>query len=155
MWQSDYVHLGWHRLSDGEKLKLMPASLYDWPASFLSEGTKMTTVRYTVLNGDVKSEKRNGVVHSYVPDPLGSTAAMVDGNQTVSDTFRYWPYGETQNHTGLTATPFQFVGTAGYYRDTSSRTYVRARHLDMAKGRWLTKDPIGFHGGRLEHVLLY
>ena len=47
----------------------------------------MGTVRYTVLNAEIKSEKRNGVVHSYVPDSLGSTAAMVDGNQAVSDTF--------------------------------------------------------------------
>lgn len=106
-----------------------------------------TTVRYTVLDGEVIAEKRAGSRKQYVPDPLGSTVALLDSTQVQTDTFTYWPYGEEVSRTGTTPTPFRFVGTAGYYRDSANKTYVRARYLDMAKGRWLTEDPIEYTGG--------
>ena len=74
----------------------------------------------------------------------------MDNTQKITDTFNYWPYGDIQSRTGTTPTPFQFVGTKGYYKDSASintKTYVRARHYDVAKARWLTQDPIGFDGG--------
>ena len=98
--------------------------------------------RYTVIGGEVIAEKRGGARKLYVPDPLGSTVALLDSSQVQTDTFAYWPYGEEQSRTGTTPTPFRFVGTAGYYRDTSSKTYVRARYLDTEKTRWLTEDPL-------------
>ncbi len=104
-------------------------------------------VRYTTINGEVIAEKRNGSRRLYVPDPLGSTVALLDNTQTQVDTFTYWPYGEGRTSTGTTPPPFQFVGTQGYYSDGTGRTYVRARHLHTQKGRWLTEDPIGFDGG--------
>lgn len=107
----------------------------------------MATTRYTVIDGEVLSENRTGTKRDYVPDPLGSTVALLDNTQTKTDTFAYWPYGEVASRTGTTATPFQFVGTAGYYRDSSSRTYVQARYLQTQQGRWMTQDPINFAGG--------
>lgn len=105
------------------------------------------TVRYTVIDGEVIAEKRNGVRKQYVPDPLGSTVALLDNTQTQTDTFSYWPYGEVTSHAGTTPTPLQFVGTQGYHKDSANRTYIRARTLDTQFGRWLTQDPIGFRGG--------
>jgi len=99
------------------------------------------------VDGEVIAEKRSGVRHQLVPDPLGSTIALLDNTQTQTDTFTYWPYGEEQSRTGTTATPLRFVGTLGYYRDSSTRTYVRARYLNTQQGRWTTQDPIGFDGG--------
>ena len=110
----------------------------------------MGTVRYTTVYGEIIAETRNGVRKQYIPDPQGNTVAMIDNTQTITDTFNYWPYGDIQSRTGTTPTPFQFVGTRGYYKDSASintKTYVRARHLDVAKCRWLTADPIGFAGG--------
>src|SRR5579863_709759 len=104
-------------------------------------------VRYTVVNGEVLSENRGGTIRDYVPDPLGSTVALLDSTQTQQSTFSYWPFGEVKASSGSTVTPFQYVGTAGYYRDSASKTYVRARYLDTQKGRWLTEDPIGLDGG--------
>jgi RHS repeat-associated protein len=97
-------------------------------------------VRYTVANGEIIAEKRNGVRRTYVPDPLGSTVALLDSNQQKTDTFSYWPYGEVKTRTGNTPTPFQYVGTLGYYRDSTGRTYVRARHYQQRYGRWMTTD---------------
>src|SRR5438094_9512749 len=104
-------------------------------------------VRYTVVGGEVIAEKRSGVRRLYVPDPLGSAVALLDNTQAQTDTFAYWPYGEERPRTGTTPTPFRFVGTAGYYRDSGSRAYVRARHLDTAKARWGVRDPLGSEAG--------
>lgn len=106
----------------------------------------MPTVTYTVVNGELLSENRSGTKRDYVPDPLGSTVALLDSSQTKTDTWTYWPYGEVKTRTGTNATPFQFVGTFGYFQDTSNRTYARARILRVTLGRWLTEDPIGFRG---------
>lgn len=109
----------------------------------------MGVVNYTVANGRVIAENRDGVRKRYVSDSQGSTVALLDNTQSKTDTFEYWPYGEEKSRTGTTPTPFRFGGTHGYYRDSASKTYVRARHLDTEKGRWLTRDPIGFWAGEV------
>ena len=101
----------------------------------------MGTVRYTVIDGEVIAEKRNGVRSLYVPDPLGSTVALLDNTQAQTDTFSYWPYGENDARTGATATPFQFGGTICYFKDSSTRIYVDERSLDTQTGRWLGYAP--------------
>ena len=101
----------------------------------------MGTVRYTVIDGEIIAEKRNGVRKQYVPDSLGSTVALLDNTQTQTDTFTYWPYGEVANRTGTTPTPFQYVGTAGYYSNTTGRAFVGTQVLDMRQGRWISENP--------------
>jgi RHS repeat-associated protein len=104
-------------------------------------------VRYTVVNGQVISENRNGVRRDYILDALGNTVALMDSTGALTDTFKYFPSGTVSARTGTTPTPFQYVGGAGYYRDTSKRTYVRARNLSVNMRRWAETDPIGFEGG--------
>ncbi len=104
------------------------------------------TVRYTTFDGEIVSENRNGVMRDYVPDPLGSTVALLDNTQSQTDTFTYWPYGEMRLRSGSTLTSLQFIGTLGYYRDNLNNTYVRARVLDTIDGRWLTTDPLSMEG---------
>jgi RHS repeat-associated protein len=100
------------------------------------------TVSYTNFGGRIVSEKRSGTVRNYVRDTLGSTAALLDSTGTVTDTFTYWPYGEERTRTGSTATPFTFVGTLGYFKDASSRLYVRLRHMKSNLGQWASVDPV-------------
>ena len=103
----------------------------------------MPTVRYTTVNGQIIAEKRDGVRKSYVPDPLGSTAFLLDNTQTKTDSFTYWPFGEERTRTGSTPTPFRYVGTLGYRRDDAMRNYVRARNQLPAVARWSSVDPVG------------
>ncbi|MBL1149694.1 MAG: hypothetical protein HND42_05735 [Armatimonadetes bacterium] len=88
----------------------------------------MPTVRYTVMDGEIVSENRNGTIRDYVPDPLGSTIALLDQNQNITDTFSYWPYGEERTRTGTTPTPFKYFGCAGWYTATS-RLFVNPVYL--------------------------
>src|SRR5690349_3597237 len=102
----------------------------------------MPTVRYTVIGGEVIAEKRAGVRRAYVPNPLGSAAALLDNAQTKTDTFEFWPYGQARTRIGTTPTPFQFIGVLGNYSDPAPRTYGRGRTYDTAIGRWSTEDPL-------------
>jgi RHS repeat-associated protein len=102
----------------------------------------MGTVRYTVVNGQVIAENRDGVRKTYVPDPSGSTIALLDDKQKITDTFSYSPFGELKSRTGTTPTPFQYIGTKGYYTDPNNRIYVRARTYQPNYARWMTVDPL-------------
>lgn len=100
------------------------------------------SARYTVIDGEVVAQERGGVRHQLVPDPIGSTVALYDNAGTKTDTFGYWPYGESASRTGTTTAKFQYVGSFGYYQDSTSKGYVRARFLDAKAGRWIMEDPI-------------
>lgn len=104
-------------------------------------------VRYNVMNGEVHSEVRGGVRKLYSLDPLGNTRALYDATQTKTDTFSYFPSGMVAARTGTTPTPFQWNGGSGYFTDSSTRKYVRARNYHNNLGRWNEQDPIGFDGG--------
>jgi RHS repeat-associated protein len=101
----------------------------------------MGTVRYTVLDGEIVSENRNGTERDYVPDPLGSTVALLDNTQAQTDTFGYWPYGEERSRTGTSSMRFRFLGAQGYFSDAAVRSYVRARSLSISTARWFSVDP--------------
>jgi len=79
---------------------------------------------------------------TYVPDPLGSTVALLDNTQAQTDTFNYWPYGEEEARTGTTPSPFRFVGVEGYRQQSATLSYIRARTFRQAVGRWITADPL-------------
>jgi RHS repeat-associated protein len=100
-------------------------------------------VVYANFGGGIVSESRSSVVRDYMPDPLGSTAALLDGTQTKTDTWEYWPYGEVASRMGTSVTPFTFVGILGYFKDVLDKLfYIRARDLQPHYGRWLTEDPL-------------
>ena len=99
-------------------------------------------VTYTVCNGEILAENRNGVRKAYVPDSLGSTIALRDSTGAITDTWEYWPYGEVRTRTGTTPTPFQYVGTLGYYTDFTGNVYIRARSYQPRTTRWMSVDPL-------------
>lgn len=54
-------------------------------------------------------------MRDFVPDTSGSTVCMLNDSNIITDTWSYWPYGEEKVRTGVTPTPFQFVGTVGAF----------------------------------------
>jgi RHS repeat-associated protein len=104
------------------------------------------TAEYTTepgLYGNLISQNRGGVESQYHFDPQGSTLALTDDNQQVTDTYSYTAFGEVTEQTGSTANPFQYVGEKGYYRDAETGEYgVRRRQLQPGYSRWLSSDPM-------------
>src|SRR6266478_3641465 len=100
----------------------------------------MGVVNYTVANCEVLAENRDSVRRWYVPDPLGSTLALLDNTQAKTDTFTYWPYGEVKTRTGTTATPFQYMAGHEYYRDSSTLLFVSPGTWNVRLARLLRRD---------------
>lgn len=102
----------------------------------------MPVTNYLTVDGEILAERRDAQKRDYLPDPLGSTRALLDSSQTKTDTYSYWPYGEERPSTGNTETPFRFVGTLGYFKEGAGKSYVRARYYSHRIQNWLTVDPL-------------
>jgi len=93
--------------------------------------------------GNVISQHRGGQSSFFHYDGLGSTLAVTDGSQNVTDTRAYSAFGETRESTGGTTFPYQYVGEKGYYRDSLTGQYVvRRRPYEPMRGSWTAPDPI-------------
>lgn len=74
-------------------------------------------------------------------DAIGSAAVMADATGSPTDTWRWRAYGELQDHTGSTETPYQFIGRAGYQAEAETDLYkTDDRYYEQATGRWLSCD---------------
>ncbi len=72
---------------------------------------------------------------------------LVSAAGAITDTYIYTAFGVELLTSGSTINPFRYVGLYGYYRELVDIYYIRARWLDAIKGRWDSRDPIGFGGG--------
>jgi len=70
----------------------------------------------------------------------------VSSAQSITDSYLFKAFGEELLVSGSTADIMRAFGMYGYQRDEASRLWVRARALDVVKGRWDSRDPIGFRG---------
>ena len=113
-------------------------------------GTNATLRRYTHEGdnwGGLLSLHEGSTSRYYGFDGSANTRLLTDESAGVSDGYLYSAFGEELQVTGTSANPLRFGGEVGYYQDDDERLYVRARHLDVGAGRWLSRDPIGFEGG--------
>jgi RHS repeat-associated protein len=95
------------------------------------------------VHGQLISQHRNGVSSVYHYDALGTTRALTDSNQNVTDTAVYTAFGEKVASTGTTLNPFGYVGAMGYHTSPSTGDiYVRARNYEPQLARWESADPL-------------
>jgi RHS repeat-associated protein len=106
--------------------------------------TGAVTAEYTTepgLYGNVISQNRGGAESQFHYDAQGSTLAVTNDNQQVTDTRAYAAFGETTESTGETKFSVQFIGRLGYHLNSELQPYyVRRRGYDAAKSRWLSVD---------------
>ncbi len=80
----------------------------------------------------------------YIPDVLGSIAALADSTGGVLTTYTYDTFGRTTATGAGSQNPFQFTGREN---DATGLYHYRTRDYDPVAGRFLQEDPIGLEGG--------
>ena len=134
----------------------MPVTNYIWDDendSLLMETDENgdTTAVYTNepdQHGRVISQHRDGETSYYHYDALGSTHALTDASENITDTYLYTSFGDPVTATDSTPNSFRYVGEFGYYFDVAFGTYyVRRRVYQPIIGRWLSEDPAGYIDG--------
>ena len=86
-------------------------------------------------------------VRYYHYDQVGSTVAMTDSAQAITDRFHYDPWGYVLHSIGDSDTPFQFVGAYGIQTDPNGLINMRARYYNPVTKSFISQDPSGFNGG--------
>ena len=86
-------------------------------------------------------------VRYYHYDQVGSTVAMTDSAQAITDRFHYVPWGYVLHSVGDSDTPFQFVGAYGIQTDPNGLINMRARYYNPVTKSFISADPSGFDGG--------
>ena len=74
----------------------------------------------------------------YLSDALGSTRALVDSNQKLTDSYSYTPYGKLANHIGSSDNSFLFTGEQR--ESETDNYYLRARYYSPSMARFLSRD---------------
>jgi RHS repeat-associated protein len=92
--------------------------------------------------GGLVSQRRGATSSFYRFDLTKSTRALMSSSGGDTDSYIYHAFGE-EEATGISTNPFRYVGQLGYYRDSASKLYVRARNLAVDAGRWMSRDPLG------------
>lgn len=74
-------------------------------------------------------------------DHQGTTQALTDQTGAVTDRFASDAWGVQVKRSGTNINRNWYVGSLGYYRQLDRQLdYVRARHLDLPRGGWLSRD---------------
>jgi hypothetical protein len=107
---------------------------------------QVTQAQYTHspgIWGGLTSQRRLGVSSFYAFDLAGNTRALTSPAAAITDSYSYKAFGPELPGSASTTNPHRYCGVLGYYRDNTTRQYVRARHLRVDSGRWMSRDPIG------------
>lgn len=90
------------------------------------------------------SERRSSTTKFYGTDRLGTNTVETNTSQSVTSTKTYDAFGALVSSTGSSASPFGFVGKAGYQEDSDSGLKLLGhRYYDPSTGRFVTRDPVG------------
>ena len=83
----------------------------------------------------------DGTAYYYHYDSRGSTIALSDAGENITDAYAYDPFGNVVNLFGVTVNPFRYVGMYGVQDEGNGLAYIRARYYVPELGRFITKDP--------------
>jgi len=88
---------------------------------------------------------RSAATSYYHADGLGSISSLSNSAGSIANTYTYDSFGKLTASTGSLVNPFRYTA-----RESDTETglyYYRARYYDQTPGRFISEDPIGFHGG--------
>jgi RHS repeat-associated protein len=87
-------------------------------------------------------EASDDTSHHYHYDAIGSTLALTNDDEAVTDAYAYGPYGEAAGAFGSTPNRFHYIGQFGVMKEDNSLLFMRARFYDPVSKRFIGKDPI-------------
>jgi len=104
----------------------------------LASNTTGTSVTYYARSkdGGVISQRNSSTRRYMLTDERGSIVGLTDPAGTLTDTYRYDPYGRDLG------TPHDTLGYAGGVRAPGNLTHFGARYYEAATGRWTQVDPL-------------
>jgi len=97
---------------------------------------------YYVYGLGLISEEKNSEMSYYHFDFRGSTIALTDASELVTDTFEYDAYGKVMSHTGSSATMFKYVGQYGVTTDTDTLYFMMTRYYSPEMRRFISQDTV-------------
>ena len=120
------------------------------------DGSDATVARYTLAPfgyGDLLSQRRSNATSFYHFDSLGSTRALTESDEDISDTYVYDAWGVLAASTGSTTNPYRYVGKLGYAcEDALLGALLRSRYYQYEVGRFISAAP---YLPDLEHPYTY
>ncbi|HZX49126.1 MAG TPA: RHS repeat-associated core domain-containing protein, partial [Nitrospirota bacterium] len=120
-----------------------------------TDATGTIAAYYVYGLGLISKVLPDGTAHYYHYDSRGSTIALTDAGENVTDSYAYDPFGNVVNRTGATANPFRYVGRYGLIDEGNGLTYIRARYYVPELGRFITKDPLTGKDGDTQSLNRY
>lgn len=104
-----------------------------------------TYTRRPELYGPLISQYRGSSTSYYHFDALGSTRALTNDTQAVTDSYTYDVWGVAVASSGSTENSQRWVGRMGYAQSTTLNLLcVRTRSYSTIAARWMSHDPIWF-----------
>jgi RHS repeat-associated protein len=96
---------------------------------------------------------RSSTTSFYYADGLGSITSLSNSSGSIAQTYSFDSFGNQTGSSGSLTNSFRY--TAREFDAETSLHYYRARYYDQVPGRFISEDPIGFHGGihRYRYVL--
>ena len=139
--------------ADGKRVRIHPDG-FD-PTSFIYQGPDLlrlqterdaegaTVAHYTIgAAGGLEAQRRDEASSFYHFDWLGSTFALTDAAQDVTDSYRYNAWGEVLSSTGGTTNRHTWIGRHRYCMTEGSFVALLGHRYNMPSiGRFTTRDP--------------
>jgi len=120
-----------------------------------TDGTGTITATYAYGTGidEVLTMTRGGSTYYYHLDGLGSVKEITDSIGSTVEKYKYDVYGQPAIFDGAgnslteSAIGNSYMFTGRRYDSETGLYYYRARYYDPIKGRFTTRDPVGYLGG--------
>ena len=82
----------------------------------------------------------DNTTHYYHYDSRGSTVALTNATEAVTDSYAYDPFGKPVAMAGSNANPFRYLGRHGVQDEGDNLNYIRARYYDTEQQRFVSMD---------------
>ncbi|MGI8922788.1 MAG: RHS repeat-associated core domain-containing protein [Fimbriimonadales bacterium] len=121
--------------------------LYDGIVPVIEMNASGTVTATNVFGDDgLVARQSGGSWTHYAFDQQGNVAQRLSASQSVTSSSTYDAYG-AETITGSSTDPYGYNARWGYYFDREIGLYkCTFRDYDPTRGRWLTRDPIGYAG---------